>query len=420
MQNKIDTFLFLGLILLCPSALKAQQKAGSNICPINADIWVLAGQSNMAGCGRTPDTTTNSKIMMLNMDGHWMAAQNPLHRVYEASAFAYEKAMYDLLPPSQKNWTNFQTQYKKTSEQSKKEPIGGVGPGIYFAQKVLKETNHAIGLIPTAIGGSTINQWNPEKKYLGDSSLYGATINKIKSIGGKIKGIIWYQGESEAMLQDTKTYETKFLEIIDSFRKDLNNPELPIIYVQIGKFNNKDAVMDKAWENIREIQRNVLKKRSNVFMVTGIDLPLDDCVHLSTDGQKRLGNRIAEIALTYVYKKTGHANQINLESIKLCKETISGSYYLHLHYSGVCGKLKSGGLPSQYSLRLNGNENIMYVVSKVQMDPKDKAGVDVYLSGFPDTPAQLVSGAGTYPYMNITDSLDNAIPAFGPIDIPLK
>jgi sialate O-acetylesterase len=420
MRNKINAFLFLELILFCLSTLFAQQKAGSNICPIDADIWVLAGQSNMAGGGRTPDTMTYPKIMMLNMDDHWMPAQNPLHRVYEASAFAYEKDMYDLLPASQKNWTKFKEQYEKTREQSKKEPIGSVGPGIYFAQKVFRSTNHAIGLIPCAIGGSTISQWNPGKKYLGDSSLYGATINKINAVGGKIKGIIWYQGESEAMLQDTKTYETKFLDIIDSFRKDLNNPNLPILYVQIGKFNNKDAAMDKAWENIREIQRDVLKKRSNVFMVTGIDLPLDDCVHLSTDGQKRLGNRLAEMALTYVYKRPGHANLINLESTKLCKETISGSYYIHLHYSGVCGKLKSGGLPSQYSLRLNGKENIMYVVSKIQLDPKDNAGIDVYLSGLPDIPVQLVSGAGTYPYMNITDSFDNALPAFGPIDLSLK
>ncbi|MHB8337415.1 MAG: sialate O-acetylesterase [Ignavibacteriaceae bacterium] len=38
------------------------------MCPIKADIWVLTGQSNMAGNGRTPDTTTNPKIWMINMD----------------------------------------------------------------------------------------------------------------------------------------------------------------------------------------------------------------------------------------------------------------------------------------------------------------------------------------------------------------
>ncbi len=420
MINKINTLIFLTIILFYPIILLAQKKVDSNFCPVKADIWVLAGQSNMEGNGRTPDTTTNPRIWMLNMDDRWMIAKNPLHRVYEASAFAYEKDMFELLPKSQQNWDKFKKHYSELHEKSEKEPIGRVGPGIYFARNIIQATNLKIGLIPCALGGSTIDQWDPAKKTSGDSSLYGATINRIKSIGEKIKGLVWYQGESEAMLLETKTYESKFLNLIDSFRKDIGNPELPIIYVQIGKFNFRDSAMNRTWEDIREIQRDVLKKRKNVYMVTGIDLPLDDCIHISTEGQERLGKRIAEMALTYVYKLPGHARQINLESMKLCKNNESDSYYIKVHYSGVCGNLKSCGLPSQYSLRLNGKENYMYVVSKVQLDPQDSAGVDVYLSDLPKTSAQLVSGAGTYPYMNITDSLDNALPAFGPIEIPLK
>lgn len=103
--------------------------------------------------------------------------------------------------------------------------------------------------------------------------------------------------------------------------------------------------MDKTWEKTREIQRGILKKRDNVFMVTGTDLSLDDCVHLSTEGLKRLGKRMAEMALTYGYKIPGHASQINLESMKLCKDEDSGSSYIHMHYGGVYGKLKSCGLP---------------------------------------------------------------------------
>ena len=404
---------------LFTSELLAQQKR-DNPCPIKADIWVLAGQSNMEGNGRTPDTTTNSKIWMMNMDNRWEIAQNPLHRVYEAAAVAYENDMFQLLPKSQKNWKEFQRKYEEMREESKLKPIGRVGPGMFFARNILKATDHAVALIPCALGGSTMEQWDPAKKSWGDSSLYGATINRIKSTGEKIKGILWYQGESEGILLKPENYEKDFLKLIDSFRKDLGNPDLPFIYVQIGKFNIRDTAMGTAWEKIREMQRDVLKKRKNVYMVTGIDQPLDDCIHLSTGGQKRLGRRLANMALTYVYKLPGHATQINLESMKLCKDNITGLYYIKLHYSGVCGKLRSAGLPSEFTLRMNGNENIMYVVSKVKLDPEDNAGVDVYLSGLPETSTQLVSGAGTYPYMNITDSLDNAVPAFGPIEIPLK
>jgi len=56
----------------------------------------------------------------------------------------------------------------------------------------------------------------------------------------------------------------------------------------------------------------------------------------------------------------------------------------------------------------------------VEFDPEDPAGLRLYLSQYPDRPAQLVSGAGTNPYMNITDSLDMTLPAFGPLEIPLE
>jgi sialate O-acetylesterase len=415
--NQIIPIIFLTFILLWGTECFGQN---SNPCPIDADIWVLAGQSNMAGAGRTPDTLSNPNIMMLNMDNRWMIARNPLHRIFEATASAYEKDFIELLPDSMKEWNKAHAMFQQLAAMSKTNPVGGVGPGMYFAKHVYEQTGRPIALIPCALGGSTMAQWDPAKKSWGDSSLYGTMINRIKSVGSKIKGLVWSQGESEAMILKTKTYKEDFLNLIDSFRKDAGNQELPIIIVQIGKFNTKDTAMDKTWEEVREIQRNILNMRKNIYMVSAIDLPQDDCAHTSTDGQKRLGRRIAEMALTYVYNLPGHAKQITLESMKLCKNEKSGSDYLHLHYSGVCGHLMSMGYPSNFELRVGGKVKIEYVVSKVEIDPNDDAGLDVYLSGVPNVPAQLVCGSGTFPYMNITDSLDMPIPAFGPIDIPLK
>lgn len=178
--------------------------------------------------------------------------------------------------------------------------------------------------------------------------------------------------------------------------------------------------MNRTFEEVREMQRKVTKQRKNVYMVTSIDLPLDDWVHLSTDGQRRLGKRIAEIALSYVYGLKGHGKQIDLESIKMCKDDKSGSNYLHLHFIGVSGKLTCCGLPSQFELRVDGEPKYEYVVSKTELDPDDAAGLNLFLSAIPNDPTQLVCGSGTNPYMNITDSLDIAISAFGCVDIQLK
>ena len=245
-------------------------------------------------------------------------------------------------------------------------------------------------------------------------------IKRVKETGGKVTGFIWIQGESEAMLQRQDTYREDLLDLFDSFRKDVGDPELPILVVQIGRFINSFGTMERSWEDIREIQRKIPGDRENIYTVTGIDLPLDDCIHFSTDANKRLGRRLGELALTYVYDVPGHGKQIDLESMKLKKDESSGSWYLHLHYSGITGSLRSEGLPNEFEMRFGDEIRIHYVVNRAELHPEDPAGLKLFLSGLHEDQAQLISGPGTNPYMNITDGADMPLPAFGPIPVPLK
>ena len=411
--------LLVLLILLEMTGLSQQEKS-LNPCPINADIWVLAGQSNMDGNGRTPDTLTNPQIMMLGLDNHWVLAKNPLHHIYDAVAPAYELTIMGFPWYREMEKEKVREELAKKRKESRIHPIGGVGPGIYFARHLLEQVGRPIGLIPCGIGGTTMEQWSPDRKPGGDSSLYGAMISRIKSTSNKIKGIIWYQGESEAMSGLTKNYENDLLHLISTIRKDVGDPDLPFIIVQIGCFNIHNSSMDKSFEEVREIQRKIINQKKNIYMISSIDLPLDDWVHVSTEGHKKLGKRIAEIALSYVYNLKNHAKQIDLESIKMRKDDMTGSNYLLLHFTGISGNLTCCGRPSQFELRVNGEPRYDYVVAKVEFDRDDPAGLKLFLSGLPNAPSQLVFGPATNPYMNITDSFDNAIPAFGPIDIPLK
>ena len=414
-----STFLTacLALLTVIPSSGQGRPE---NKCPIDADIWVLAGQSNMQGAGRTRDTLTDERIWMLNMDNTWMVARTPLHRIYESTEPAYPIAHFELNPKAYQNLDSAFARFEALRVKSKEEPIGGVGPGIYFARHVLQHTGRPIALIPCALGGSKIDQWDPGSITRGDSSLYGAMMNKIHQTGSKVKGLIWIQGESEAMLRRQDTYEENLLQLFDSFRKDAGDPDLPILMVQIGRFINGFSNMERSWEDIREIQRNVPGERHNVFRVTGIDLPLDDCIHYSTEGNRRLGRRLGELALTYVYHVPGHGKEIDIESMRLGQDQASGSHYLHLHFSGVTGGLRSEGLPNEFELRFGEEIRIYFVVNRAELHPSDKSGLKLFLSGLPQEQAQLICGPGSNPYMNITDSLDMPIPAFGPLEIPLE
>ena len=389
-----------------------------NPCPVEADIWVLAGQSNMQGAGRTPDTLVDQKIWMMNLDDCWMVARSPLHRIFEATAPAYPIAFYQLWGNPEKSMEKTRQFFREQAPISRQNPIGGVGPGMYFARHVLAGTGRPIGLVPCALGGSTIAQWDPAGKIHGDSSLYGAMLNRVRSAGTHhIKGLVWYQGESEAFTAQPETYRAKLLALIDSFRRDIGRPDLPVLIVQIGRVIIRDTVMDRNWEAIRNIQLKVIAERPNLYLTTGIDLELDDCVHFSTRGNQRLGARLGEIALNHVYELPGHGDQIKPQSIALKKDTASGSWYLLLHYLGISGKLQSAGLPVCFEIRFGSEIRLSHVISKIQTDPDDTAGLRLYLSALPEEPVSLICGAGTTPHMSITDSLDMPVPAFGPVTI---
>lgn len=392
-----------------------------NPCPEEADVWILAGQSNMQGSGRTPDTLSNPHIWMMNMDDKWSIARSPVHRIFEARAPAYPIAFHELSADPEKSMEKTLALFREKGEESKYEPIGGTGPGLFFARHLQENTKKSVGLIPCALGGSTIKQWSPQGKVLGDSSLYGAMLNRARSAGLEhIKGMIWYQGESEGIIGEPDTYEEKLLQFIDAVREDLKQPDLPIIIIQIGRLNSRNPKMGKDWEAIRNIQQKVVKARPSLYITSAIDLELDDVAHLSTESNKRLGARIGEIVLGQVYDLEGHAGQPQLYSIKLDKDPSSGSHYLKLHYREVNGSLKGDGKLSGFELRIGNETRIPYVISRIEKDPLDPAGLKLFLSAIPDKPAELYYGPGLNPNLNITDSLDMPLLAFGPLDIDFE
>jgi sialate O-acetylesterase len=374
----------------------------------------------MQGAGRTPDTLTQAHIWMMNLDDRWSLARSPIHRVFESRAPAYALAYHELNGQGKTLESTLEL-FKKNAKISVKNPLGGTGPGLFFARHIHEHTGVPVGLIPCALGGSKIDQWDPSGLERGDSSLYGAMIGRIRQTAPKqIKGLLWYQGESEAMLGEADSYEEKFLDFVDGLRKDVGNPDLPVLLVQIGRMNILDREQGRNWEAIREIQRKVVTKRNNLYFTTAVDLEYDDVVHLSTESNRILGQRLSHLALSHVYGLPGHGKQIQMESLELITDLKTGSPCLRLDYSGVSGSLRANGQPASFQLRFGDDTRVHEVVSRVWLDPAHPSSVFLNLSKLPGEPAQLYGGAGIHPTMNITDSLNMPLPAFGPIHIDFK
>jgi sialate O-acetylesterase len=271
-----------------------------------------------------------------------------------------------------------------------------------------------------------------------ENSNYSAMLKRIRMVGGRVRGLIWYQGETDAMTPGAdEMYQTALLNLVDNIRRDTDAPTLPILCVQLARFVWNYDAHARAFERIRDIQRRLPQLREGVYTVSAVDLPLEDAAHISFEGQLRLGRRLAEIALSQVYTLPGHASGISLHSIEVLKPDTRRPM-LRVKFDGVAGKLSALGLPTGFEIRgelpasepVNADPGVlMPAVYRVDFDPGDPSSLilgvfdNVLIStgGAKFHPLRgtfsLVYGPGMSPYVNIVDEQDMPVPAFGPVQV---
>jgi sialate O-acetylesterase len=132
----------------------------------------------------------------------------------------------------------------------------------------------------------------------------------------QLKGIIWYQGESNA--DDPAVYQNLFPAMITLWRTLFAQPNLPFVYVQLA--NYLDAQHDPSlagWADIRAAQTSGLTL-SNTAMVAAIDLGEWNDIH--PKDKASVGKRLAHAALQKVYNRPDVAYQGPLLT---CAERVS-------------------------------------------------------------------------------------------------
>lgn len=410
--------LLTGIALIAPGTAVFAQNHGAHPYPGDegADIWVLAGQSNMQGYGLlTAEHPANPKVMTFGLNNEWMAAVPPTHRVYTATARVFKNLIFIKNPGlTEEAWKNMEA-------AELKKPAGLVGPDLSFADNIVSATGDNVGLLPCALGATSMADWDPAKRDQGDLSLYGNMIERIEMVGGRIRGVLWYQGESETGSPATiDGFQGAFLNLVDCIRRDTGIPDLPFIFVQIGRACLENQSSAAGWEAIREKQRNVASMRKNLWVVPAIDLPLDDRKHIGAPGQERLGRRLAEVALTFVYDVKGHGTPIDLKSCEILPASDPLHNSLRVNFSGVTGSLQAKGRPTGFEFKSEDPKKDGPMIYKVEFDLGHPASVIVWYSKAITSPVKLYYGLGMNPYVNITDSRDMAIPAFGPITVDPK
>ena len=123
--------------------------------------------------------------------------------------------------------------------------------------------------------------------------LYNAMIAPL--IPYPIKGVIWYQGESNRT--KAKQYQTLFPAVIDSWRKEWNRGNFPFYYVQIAPYNYNEEIPSLAAE-LREAQFLTLSKE-NVGMAVTMDI--GNATNIHPRNKQDVGKRLALWALAKDY-----------------------------------------------------------------------------------------------------------------------
>ncbi len=129
------------------------------------------------------------------------------------------------------------------------------------------------------------------------TSLYNAMIAPYKQF--PIKGILWYQGESNT--GQPEKYEGYMHALISGLREVFNNPELPFIYAQLPNFMDVSySPIESGWAEFREAQLKALSV-PNTAMTVNIDLGEWNDIH--PENKKDVGNRMALAGLKLAYNQ---------------------------------------------------------------------------------------------------------------------
>lgn len=245
-------------------------------CSPRYDVYLLIGQSNMAGRGvfEPADTLAPLEgVFLLDDKGESVPAVEPLNR--------------------------YSTIRKAIGTQ-------GMSLAHSFAEQAYVRTGRRVLLVVNARGGTTLSQWlpdaprgrfsnsasdDPDRRGQQMPSFYGEAVRRTRQAMqyGELKAILWHQGESDSDSVRVSTYLPKLSGFVASLRADLGvGEEVPFIAGQIQPGHENAGLFNPVIARIGEVV-------PNAFCVSSEGLTtLPDNLHFTREAQLELGRRYAD------------------------------------------------------------------------------------------------------------------------------
>lgn len=322
-----------------PHTITAMSSAGTIMLKdvLFGDVWICSGQSNMQFTIAMVDNAEQEIADVVNY---------PNIRVFTAAEeLSYEP--YADLKSVEEVWS-----------VPNNDTIGNK-PWTYFSavcwlygKRLYQTMQYPIGLVASTWGGTRIEAWSdpPTLKSCGLSLERGhqkidgfpyidnTTVGKLSGSPNDpsvlwnammlpltnmtIYGVIWYQGESNAMSDQPNTYNCSFPAMINSWRAHFyantqfqTDPHFPFGFVQLGTWRNDSSITegfpDIRWHQTADYGYVPNNKLPKVFMATAIDLRDDGSPWGSIHPRYKqdVADRLLLSALTVAYNKPGKKYQ---------------------------------------------------------------------------------------------------------------
>lgn len=219
--------------------------------------------------------------------------------------------------------------------------VGGAPAESFIDRKTLEFNHQLVDILYNWTRNDMIQEWargramqnmknSPSKQQRHPYEpcyLYEAGVRPLADF--PIKGVIWYQGESNA--HNMELHEAIFPVLVESWRK-VWGEQLPFYYTQLSSINRP------SWPHFRDSQRRLLAKVAHSGMAVTSDL--GDPVDVHPRHKQEVGERLARLALYGTYGKTNI-----VPSGPLYKDVVfrKGAAYVEFEYGS--GMKSSDGKP---------------------------------------------------------------------------
>jgi sialate O-acetylesterase len=378
------------------------------------EVWLCSGQSNMefmlnqsATAREDIPQANNDKIRLYDMKARWRT--NPVE---------WDASVLDSLNHLQ---YFHDTQWAECTSQT----AARFSAIAYHFGKMLQDSLQVpVGLICNAVGGSPTEAWVSRRMlefqfpailrnwtqndFIQDwvrgraaqnvrkstykfqrhpyepCYLYESAILPLEQF--PIRGVIWYQGESNA--HNVDAHEALFTQLVDSWRQYWNDAEMPFYYVQLSSLNRP------SWPIFRDSQRRLMHSISNTGMAVSTDKGNLTDVHPTE--KREVGQRLAFWALNNTY---GFHHVVPSGPLFKGVEFKKGVAYVSFHHAE--GMRPAGEGEELLTFELAGEDRRFYPAKAVVEGnvvkvscPQVKNPTIVRYGWQPFTKANLVNAAG--------------------------